>query len=230
MKRLSLILTLVMLFAFNLSVFGQEDDVERDILETAFYGGVSMPVGGLADYTFKDWNSGDAVAAGAKAGMVVGIDFGVFLSPDIVLGANFSYSKNSSEEAVGYAYGDLKNRFYSPNLYLKYYFFGESNAVPYFKLHAGIDNPRFLTMVNDPSTTENYISELSYGQSFAFGLGGGLFYYTSDYSGLYFEANGHYGLTETATGKYMDKEYILGENNISLEIHAGIKVFFSAGD
>jgi hypothetical protein len=220
-----------MLFAFNLSVLAQEEDEERDILETAIYGGVNMPVGGLADYTFENLNNGEQIAAGAKAGSVLGIDFGVFLTSDLVIGANLSYAKNSSEEAPGIPYGDLKNRFYSPSLYLKYYFFSESNAIPYLKIHGGIDNPRVLTMVYDQEDGQNKMSELSYGHSFAFGAGGGLFYYTSDYSGLYLEGNFHYGMTKSATGEYMGGSPLeLGFNSSSVEIHAGIKVFFSGGE
>ena len=208
-------LVLVFLLLCSLSVVAQDyEEEERDILEVSLFGGVGIPSGGISD-----WSD----SLGAKTGWAVGVDFGYFLKSNLVLGLNFTYVQfeiDADNEA-----NQLNHRLYNPSLYLKYYFFGEGNFAPYLKAHVGVDNAKFATFVPDPGRYR----ELSYDPSFAFGGGAGVFYYTSDYSGLFLEVNYHQGLTDGAQKDYEGRTYDFGENIGLIDIHAGISVFFGSG-
>ena len=228
MKKLSLILTLVLMLAVNATVLAQDDEEEeRDFLEVSLFGGVVAPSQGVADFVSRGTDVD--VAMGAKAGLGLGVEIGAFLSSDLVLGVNFIYSTHSIDVADG-DIGNLKHRYYNPSVYLKYYFFSESNMAPYAKIHAGVDNPRFVTRVEDFESGGRKMRELSYDPVFSFGAGGGLFYYTSDYSGLFIEANAHYGNSKNSQGSFQDKTYDFNESSILLDVHLGVKVFFSTGE
>ncbi|UCC43280.1 MAG: hypothetical protein JSU65_09025 [Candidatus Zixiibacteriota bacterium] len=228
MKKLSLILTLVLMLAVNVTVLAQDDEEEeRDFLEVGLFGGMVIPSEGVADFVSRgdDYN----VAMGAKTGLGLGAEIGAFLNANLVLGVNFTYSTHSVDATDG-EIGDLKHRFYNPSVYLKYYLFGESNFAPYAKIHVGVDNPRFVTQVVDFESGGLKMRELSYDPVFSFGAGGGLFYYTSDYSGLFLEVNGHYGNSKNTQGSFQDATYDFNESSILVDVHLGVKVFFSTGE
>jgi len=229
MKKLSMTLVLVFLLC-NLSGLAQDlEEEERDILEVVLSGGAAIPVGGISDWVSAgaDWTSADRPKIAAKTGIEIGFELGAFINPNTVLGLGFIYSQytlDTEEDA-----GNLKHRFYNPNLYLKYYFFGESDYVPYVKVHAGVDNPKFTTQVMDKND-DIKLRELSYNPVLSFGIGGGLLYYTADYSGLFIEAGYHYGFSDETTKSYDDIEYTFGENTGIFDIKFGVKVFFGSDE
>jgi hypothetical protein len=187
------------------------EEEERDLLELVFYGGAGIPGSGVSD-----WSD----TLGAKTGFTVGLDFGYFLSPELVLGLSFSYLQfevDTDSEANA-----LNHRFFNPSLYLKYYFFTEGNLAPFVKAHAGVDNAKFATFVGQPSR----FRELSYDPAFSFGIGGGLMYYTSDYSGLYLEVDYHQAMTENVAKTYQDTEFKFGSNSGLVNLRAGIAIYF----
>jgi len=234
MKKISILLMVFLLLSFSMSNAQDEEDVKDD-LEVSIFGGLGMPFGSVTD-----WHD----SLGAGLGWDVGIEVGYFLTPKLVLGVNFTYYELSIDVPTDPTITDsdggpgvtfislsssakgLSHRYYNPSLYLKYYFFGESNWVPYIKGHVGVDNAKFTTLVEGEETVTRYRS-LSYDPNFAFGFGGGLFYYTSDYSGLYIETNFHYSAGKNAEKDY-GKIYVFGENATLFDIHAGISVFFGS--
>jgi outer membrane protein W len=205
-------LTLVFLLLFCLTAVAQTyEEEERDILELSFYGGVGIPGSGLSD-----WQD----SLGAKTGWEIGMDFGYFLTPDIVLGITFAYAQ--FEVDTDTPANQLNHRLYNPAVYMKYYFFGEGNWAPFLRGQIGVDNAKFATFVDNPPR----FRELSYDPAFAFSVGAGLHYYTSYYSGIFIQANYHYALTEKAekTFEGVDREF--GTNIGLIEIRAGINVYF----
>jgi outer membrane protein W len=218
MKRSLVNLALVILLLLSVTAVAQEyEDEERDFLEFSFYGGLGIPSGGISN-----WQD----SLGAKTGWQLGMDAGYFLTSNLVLGLNFTYMQfavdNTNEASL------LHHRLFNPAIYLKYYFFGESNFVPYLKGHAGVDNPKFATLLTE--LPQPAYRELSYDPGFAFGFGAGAFYYTSDYSGLFLEVDYHMGLTDTAEKDYGGTVNVFGENIGLINIRGGLSVYFSAGD
>ena len=216
--RLSLAkFTLVFLLLCSLTAVAQEyEEEERDILEFSVFGGGAFPGNSI-----KNWQD----TLGAKSGFDLGFDFGYFLTPDLVLGLNFTYAQfaiDTDNEAKS-----LHHRLYNPALYLKYYFFIEnSNFAPYVKGHVGVDNPKFTTFIGNVGLPR--YRELSYDPAFAFGGGVGLLYYTSYYSGLFVEVNYHRALSKDVTKTYEGETYKFGENISLIDVHAGISVFFGS--
>jgi len=230
MKMFSWLLAVLLLLALNAGVVAQddEDEYEKDFMEAAFFGGGAMPMGGLSDWTCYNDATG-VEELGTKFGYGVGFDVGHFLTPTLVVGVGFNYSQftiDSDSTAVA----SMHHRLISPSAYLKYYFVGESNLMPYIKAHAGVDVAKYTTRVFDINVAGGAYEyrELSYHPAFAFGFGGGLFYYTHDYGGLYLEANYHMALTSDVISEYQGIEYTFGETASILDIHAGIKVFFGS--
>jgi hypothetical protein len=216
MKQSLATVTLVFLLLCSLTAVAQDYEYEeRDVLELCLYGGVGIPSGGISD-----WSD----TLGAKTGWSIGLDFGYFLTPDLVLGLNFTYLQfeiDTDTEA-----SQLNHRLFNPALYLKYYFFGEGNLVPFLKGHVGVDNAKFATFIEKP---EPRYRELSYDPAFSFGVGGGLFYYTSDYSGLFFELDYHSALSDSAEKESGGTVHSFGENIGLIDVRAGISVYFSSG-
>ena len=222
MKISGFVLTLTCLLVIGPTLMAQDyEDEERDALELTFYSGFGLPSGGLGD-----WND----SLGAKTGLLFGLDLGYFLTEDMVLGFNFTYGQYGVDSP-----GDLpglKHRFYNPSLYLKYYFWGDGDLVPYLKGSLGVDNAKFTTGVaklDDTSGTARH-RELSYDPALSFGLTAGAFLYTSDYSGLFLDVTYHQGFTEKSEKVYDGVTYLFGENASVIEIHAGINIYFSAGE
>ena len=240
MRKIAILLAVFFIFTCSLTL-AQEDE-ERDILEVAIFGGLALPIGGITS-----WH--DSIGLSASMGWDMGLEIGYFVTPNLVLGLNFTYYNiaisNETEpvltpDAVNYGGpgvaflnlvnnpNDLTHRLYNPSFYLKYYFFGESNLVPYLKGHIGIDNPKFTTKIRE--TPNPRYRSLSYDPVLGFGFGGGIFYYTSDYSGLFIDGNFHYSASKNAEKEYYDVTYKLDENIMYFDIRAGISVFFSTGE
>jgi len=222
MKRSVFLLALTCLLVGYSSVLAQEyEETERDVLELSFYSGLGVPTGGLTD-----WHD----SLGVKPGLLLGLDFGYFLTGDMVLGFNFTYGAYGIDSPTDLP--GLKHRFYNPALYLKYYFWGEGDLVPYVKGTVGVDNARFTTGLARMDSTQgaSIYRELSYDPAVSFGLTAGAFYYTSDYSGLFLDVTYHNGFTKDAKKVWEGETYKIGENASIIEIKAGINIYFSAGD
>lgn len=215
MRKLALIIGIATLTVWSTGL-AQETD-EKDFLETAIFGGLASPSGGLSN-----WSD----TLGAKAGFSTGFEIGYFLTPSIVLGVTFTYNQLKID-ATGAA-SNFHHRFYNPAIYGKYYLFGESRLAPYFKAQAGVDNAKFTTSVRDQNGGDSKYREMSYDPAFAIGGGAGLFYYTSDVSGFYLEANLHHGFTSGAKGTYQGSSYKFGESSTLLDLRGGLAVFFGS--
>ncbi len=215
MHRFAVILTGLLVFAYG-SVVLAEDTQEKDFLEAAIYGGLSAPIGGI-----NNWQD----TLKAKSGFKVGFDIGYFMTAKFVLGLTFSYHQFKIDAANDAQF--MHHRLYNPAVYAKYYFFSASKFAPYIRGQAGVDNPKFATEVLDGGVSK--FRELSYGPSFAIGGGGGLFYYTSDVSGFYLEANLHHAFAKTASATYQSKAYTFGSSSTVLDLHAGVAMYFGSG-
>lgn len=212
MKKLATIGIVLAMLLLPLVAMAQEEQ-EKDLLEFGIFGGVSLPVGAVTS-----WND----SLGAKAGFGFGFDGGYFLSPSLTLGAAFAYHQLGMEKTS--IDNTQHHRLYNPSLYLKYHFFGNSNLVPYVKVNAGAAFVKFSTLVSDNG--EQKYRELGYKPALSLGGGVGAFYYTSDYSGFFVEANLSEGFTKNVSKTFQDTEYKFGENITVLDFRAGIQVFF----
>lgn len=228
MKRFSLLLAVLTVAIWGAPVAAQqaEEESAKDFMEVAVFGGGALPMGGLTDWSVANPVSGSE-ELGAKFGFNFGLDVGHFLTPNLVVGITATYARYGIDSKVGAA-AAMNHQTISPAAYLKYYFQGESNFLPYFKMQAGVDVVKFATLVYD--TNVDYGSyvyrELSYHPAFAFGFGAGAMYYTFDYGGVFAEANYHTGLTKNVIGKFGATEYKFGATTSVFDIHAGLKVFF----
>jgi hypothetical protein len=226
MKKISTILVLLMVLIFGASVCAQDENAEetgKDFLEVALFGGLSMPIGGITDWTSTGPTG--TLAMGTKAGFDMGFNIGYYVTPQIVTGLDYTYSQYDIDTDLP-SLDSRRHRIYGLAAYGTYYFFGESNFVPYLKAQAGIDIPKFTTSIYDGNIDSYVYRELSYDPGFAFGFGAGLFYYTYDFGGVYVEANFRNGLTDKVKGKSGNDTYVFGTNESVLDIRAGLKVFF----
>ncbi|MFQ6008588.1 MAG: outer membrane beta-barrel protein [Candidatus Zixiibacteriota bacterium] len=217
MKTTTLEIAVLALLIFALPTQAQE---ERDVLEISFFGGAGVPAGGLTE-----WKTSEE-PRGAKTGWDIGIDAGYFVTSKFLLGLNFAYTQFSIDAASQQS--NHNHRLFSPNLYIKYLFEGETNWVPYLKGHLGIENPKFSTFVETPEGHK--YREISYDPSFALGVGAGLFYYTADYSGLFLEFNYHRAFTADTKGTFGGVDYKFGEDINVFDLHAGIRVLIGSGE
>lgn len=216
MRKSVFIVTGLLALTFG-SLCSAQEEQEKDFLEASIFGGLAVPIGGIAD-----WSD----SLGAKSGMTLGFDIGYFLTPSTVLGLTFSYSQfplDATDEA-----SNLHHRLYNPAIYAKYYFFSESHFAPYFRVQAGVDNPKFVTSVYDRSSIPPKYREMSYDPAFAIGGGAGLFYYTSDVSGFFVEAGVHHAFSKDAKGTYQDGVYRFAEASSLFDLRAGLAVFFGS--
>lgn len=218
MKRSLLVLALASLLLVPAALFAQDEaEEEKDNLELNFYGGLSIPTGGIKDYS-------DTL--GAKTGLTGAVDFGVFLSPQITLGVGFSYGQydiDTDNELI-----TLTHKVYRPSVYLRYYFPSNSNLVPYAHVRAGLDFPNLATQVTDNSALK--LTELEFDPSFSAGLGAGLFYYTSDYSGFFLQADYHQAFASGSKGDFADAEYELKDGYGTIDVRVGIHLLFGSGE
>ncbi|MBU0983877.1 MAG: porin family protein [candidate division Zixibacteria bacterium] len=225
MKRLATLILMLCLVALSANALAQDEEEfeEKDLLEAAIFIGPAIPMGGITD-----WKStgllGDT-ELGTDLGMNFGFDVGYFATANMVVGLGFTYSqfgvKSDSVEVE-----NSKHRFYNAGLYLKYYFFGESSLVPYLKAQVGVDNLKFTTRVQEQNGNNIVYRELAYDPALSIAAGAGIFYYTHDYGGLYLEVDYHHGFTSDITGSYQGLEYDFGETAASVDVRAGVKVFF----
>jgi hypothetical protein len=216
MRKYILIFAGLFVFACGATVWA-DDTQEKDFIEASIFGGMAMPIGGI-----NNWG-GDTL--GAKTGFDVGFDVGYFMTADLVLGVTFDYSQfgiDNPNQA-----GTLHHRLYNPAVYGKYYFFSESKLAPYLKVQAGVDNPKFATLVTDNSQFK--YRELSYKPAFAIGGGAGVFLYTSDVSGFFVEANLHHAFVKNAEGTYQNETLKFGTNSTVFNVHVGLAMFFGSG-
>jgi hypothetical protein len=143
-----------------------------------------------------------------------------------VLGIGLTYNQLGIDATD--AASERNHRFYNIALYGKYYFFSESRFAPYLKAHAGVDNAKFATSVRDDDGGDPKYREMSYDPVFAIGAGAGAFYYTSDVSGFFVEANIHQGFTKNAKGTYQGNAYKFGESATLFDLRGGIALFFGS--
>jgi hypothetical protein len=215
MMKLSLLAILMTVLLVGGSAAAQ--DVERDLLEISIGGGLALPGSSISE-----WHN-DSLGAGT--GWSLNFDFGYFLRYNMVVGFNFAYTQfpvNADDEADG-----TFHRLYNPNLYLKYSFIGESNFEPYLRAQVGVENAKFTTLKKHP---EYHYWATSYDPALSLGGGLGIFYYTSDYSGLFLEGNFHWAGTKDAKRVYDDETLIFGENLTDINIRAGIRVLVGSGE
>ena len=229
MKMFSWFLVVSLMLVMSAGVVAQDDDedYEKDFIEFAVFGGGAVPMGGLSDWTVT--NETGTKELGAKTGWDFGLDVGHFLTTNLVLGLNLTYAQfgiESDEPAVA----TMRHQMIGPAAYLKYYFSGESNLMPFIKGQVGVDVVKFTTEVFDPNINGLKYRELSYRPGLSFSFGGGLFYYTHDYGGLYLEAAYRTALTKDVVSDYQGREYTFGETAAILDIHAGIKIFFGSDE
>jgi hypothetical protein len=222
MKMFSLLL--VALLTLGTVVMAQEEESVKDFMEVAIYGGGSLPVGGISDWSQTTPATGTELL-GTKFGFDAGFDIGHFLTPTLVIGLNLTFAQYGIDSDSA-AVASLHHRLVCPSIYLKHYFSGESNFMPYVKVHAGVDVAKYTTRVYDGNEGAYVYRELSYDPAPSFGFGGGVFYYTFDYGGIYAEANYHMALTKNVTADYGRDKYTFGETASVIDVHAGLKVFF----
>jgi len=219
MKKLAALLALLILTGVGSSALAQDD--YKDVLEFSVYGGLGVPFGSV-----KDWQD----SVGAKVGLSVGAEFGYFVKPNIIVGVSFLYTSLGHEDLPVLDDKGMSLRLYNPNVYVKYIFQTESNFEPYVKAHVGLEFPKFPTFVeNDEGDRWR---QLSYGPCLATGIGAGLFYYTSDWGGLFLEGNYHYAFTDGFEAEYEGgaSKYEFKDNLNTLDLHAGVRILFGSGD
>lgn len=195
-----------------------EDFFVKDVLEINFYGGAGIPSGSLSDFSGS---------LGAETGFNYGLDIGYFLTNDLIFGFNFSHTQFSIKNND--RTGKLNHKLYSPNLYLKYYFTGESDFIPYLKGSAGLEFAKFTTFV-DNSAGRRY-REISYDPVLAYGAGAGFFLFVSDFSGLFLEANYRAAVSAAETeATYQDDIYLFGSELSRIDIHAGVRILIGPNE
>lgn len=230
MKMFSSLFAIFLILAlFGVSVAQDEEEESiKDFAEVGLYFGGAIPMGGLPDWSTTNLETGTE-EIGTKTGFNAGFDVGHFLTPSLVLGLTFHYSQFSIDSDSS-AVLAMKHRIFSPGVYLKYYFVGEFNFMPYVRGQVGVDVVKYATRVLDPNIDNAGFEyrELSYDPGFSFALGAGLFYYTHDFGGLYLEADYRTALTSDVEATYEGMTYSFGETASTLDVHGGIKVFFGS--
>ena len=216
MRKLTALLVILALSAFSTSILAADEPTtdEKDVLEVNIFGGLSMPMSDL-----KNWHD----TLGAKTGLNAGLHVGCFLTPNIVLGATFSYNQygiNNSSTLLEKQH----HRIYSPAVYVKYHFFGTSSFVPFVEASAGADFVKFSTLVTDEGSLK--YRELGYKPAFAFGIAAGVFLYTSDFSGFFVQAGYHGSSTKNAWKDYQNTRYYFGKGTSQFYVNAGIQAMF----
>ncbi|UCD63369.1 MAG: outer membrane beta-barrel protein [Candidatus Zixiibacteriota bacterium] len=222
MKKSLILLSALLILLLNSVALAQdeEEEWEKDVLELNFYGGIDMPTG-----VMLEWQD----TLGAETGYNFGIDIGYFVSIPFVTGFGFRFSEYEvHNRETDLAAEGLKHRVYNPCLYAKYFLMPTANLTPYVKASAGLTFLKFTTWVTNPNG-DRY-RQISYDPAFSFGLGGGLFYYTSDYGGFFAEGNYHYVNSASVEAEYEGGAYLFGEDLSSWEIHAGIRILVGSGE
>ena len=144
----------------------------------------------------------------------------------MVLGFHFSYTQFGIDDAAN-ANG-LDHKLYFPALYLKYLVNSNSNFVPYVKVLAGLQNPKFTRYAEN--IEGNRYRALSYNAAFGYSIGVGVFYYTADYSGLFLEACYSGSATENLESTYAGKTYSFDETAKSVDLRVGLRFLIGSGE
>ncbi len=228
MKKTS-VLTAVFLFLFcNCLIVAQDDfdeDEEKYILELALYGGLGIPSGGITDWQTGDFDTNPDIKDRApENGWDIGLDLGYFVTQKLVFGINFNYNQfkiDTDEES------SHNHRLFSPAIYGKYLFEGETNLVPYVKAKIGMDWAKFSTFVENDEGGRRF-REISYDPGLAYEIGLGIFYYTADYSGLYLEASYHTNMIDDKVATYREMDYLMGENIGVIQLNIGVRLLVSS--
>lgn len=231
MKKTS-VLTAVFLFLFcNCIIVAQDDfdeDEEKYVLEFALFGGLALPSGGITDWQTGQFEvNPDITDRAPENGWDFGFDFGYFVTQKLVLGINFDYYQfkiDADEES------NHNHRLFSPAIYGKYLFEGETNLVPYVKAKIGMDWAKFSTLVENDEDPDEFrrFREISYDPGLAFGIGLGIFYYTADYSGLFLEANYNTNMIDDKVATYDGVDYMMRENIGVIQLNIGIRLMTSS--
>lgn len=213
MKKLSVAALMLLLLMAYPAAAQDEEDEEHDVIEIGFMGGLGIPAGGITD-----WTDGQN-SLNAQTGWSLGLDVGYFVTPSFVTGFNFTYQQlNVDNDEAGSTF----HRLYNPNLYAKYIFPSETNLEPYVKVHVGVENAKFTTFVKN--SNQDRFRAISYDPAFAFGFSIGTFYFTSDYSGLFFDVQYHRALTNNVGATYADFDYQFRKNLTTWNLNIGIRV------
>lgn len=213
MKKSVLIALMIFAMLATQTAVAQDEDDSHDVLEFSIYSGVGLPISGLKN--FQD-------SLGAELGWGLGFDLGYFVSSSFVLGLNFRYTQFGIESDVDL--GSLKHKLYNPNLYAKLYFQGETDWEPFLTAFVGLENPKFTT-----ATVDRY-REISYDVAVSVGGGLGIFYFTSDYSGLFLQANYRHAFTVDSKGSHAGVEYFFNQSVDQFEIFAGIRLLVGSDE
>jgi len=208
MKKTGLLFTSILVLAFAITAFAQEEEADWRNFEFTAHSGITLPTGSL-----KTWND----SLGAKTGLNFGGSGGLYFNEKFCLGAYFNYTQSPMNLY------NLHYKQYDMGAYAKYAFVGESNFEPYVKLSAGLDFAKFATWV-DPAN--NRLREVSYDGGLAFGAYAGFLFYTSDYGGIFAEAGYHLANLKDNPGEHAGKEYYFKDNLKYLDIKVGVMVFF----
>ncbi len=215
MKRLRILAVVMFVCLLASSAFSQDDgyDWEKDYLEFTLFGAVGVPTSGITDF---------GPNLNAQTGWSIGGELGYFISYKVTMGLSFQYTRFGVDSDFD---GQLTqhHQLFSPTIYAKYSFVGESNWEPYLTARAGLDFPKFSTDIG------GRWRELSYNPVFSMGGSAGLFYFTSDASGLYLEAGYHHGFSESTSGKHQDISYTFGENIEMVDVRLGIRILVGPG-
>ncbi|MBU8934456.1 MAG: outer membrane beta-barrel protein [candidate division Zixibacteria bacterium] len=227
MNRISILVTVLLVLTLSCVALAQEDEETGDILEITLSGGMAIPMSGLADWQtgFDLEDQPEIVDRAPNNGWDIGIDVGYFINPKLIVGLNFTYTAFGIDTDVDL---DHRHRLFSPALYGKYYFEGETNLVPYVKASVGLENAKFSTFVENPGGRR--FREISYDPTLFYAAALGLFYYTADYSGVFIEADYKMASAESTESVYLDDTYLFGENIAVLQINFGVRLLVGSGD
>ncbi len=216
MRKLAIFGLLLFILTINITAVAQDEEIEKDVLEISFYSGFASPTGGITE-----WNDG----LNASNGYNMGLDIGYFVTSNFSTGFNFTYQRFDVDSPAA---SSSSHRLYNPNLFLKYIHTTEGNLEPYVRVHVGLENPKFSTFVSNPTQDRYHLT--SYGPGIAYGVSLGLFYFTSDYSGLFIQGTYHGASTSNVTATYLDQEYDFNENISVYNLSLGIRVLVGSDE
>ncbi len=212
MKKMVLVTILAVLLVSAPAGAQEQEGYVKDLMEINFFGGGGIPSGKI-----KEFND----SVGAKTGYNFGFDAGFLITESWVAGLNFTYTGFKVD--AGKNVQGLHHKLYSPNLYVKYYLGSKSDFLPYLKAQGGIAFPKFTTLAANSGGQQRY-RELSYDAVFSYGVGAGLFIFTTDFSGLFVEGNYYAASSHNAKVNYQGTDYYFGTDLDMIDIHAGIRI------
>ncbi len=192
-----------------------QEEEDRDFFDVSIFGGLTLPGSGMSDWR-------DTLAA--ESGYNVGVELGYFVTPSFVLGPTFHFSQfgvDATNEAA-----DQNHRIYAPGLVARYYFFGESFFAPYLRAEVGINFYNFVEEVLDNNSGSVKYRQIGFDPAFSAAVGAGLLWFTSDFSGIFLEANYHLGFSDSVEGTFQDQTFIYGENAGYVTFKLGVRAFF----